>query len=48
MFDGEGNRRRRRRLRRENDLKTVAGQNLGGDLSEAVGKEAAVLADDGF
>ena len=47
-LDGKGNRRRRRRLRREHDLKTVAGQNFGGGLRKAVGKKPAVKADDDF
>jgi hypothetical protein len=32
IFHGEGNARRRRRLRRKDDFKIISGKNFGGDL----------------
>ncbi len=46
MFDRKGNRRRGRRLRREDDLETVAGQDFGGSSGETVGEKPAVKAND--
>ena len=45
LFDGKRDRGRGRGLRRQNDLKTIAGKDLRSDLGEAVGKESAVIAD---
>ncbi len=48
LFHGEGNRRRRRRFRREDNLKIVSGKNFRRDLREAVGKKPAVVTDNNF
>ena len=48
VFDGKGNRRRGRRLRCEDDLKTVAGKNISGGLGKAVGEKPAVKTDHHF
>ena len=45
LFDGKGNGGRGRGLRRQDDLKTIAGKDFRSDLGEAVGKESAVIAD---
>ncbi len=45
LFDREGNRRRGCRFRRENNLKTVASQDLGGSLGETVGEKPAIKTD---
>src|SRR5665213_182528 len=48
IFHGEGNGRRRRWLRREDDLKTISRKNFGGDSGETVGEKPAVKTDDDF
>ena len=48
IFDGERNRRRRRRFGREHDLKMISGQDFGGDLRKPVGKKTPVIADNNF
>jgi hypothetical protein len=45
-FHRERNRRRRRRLGREDDLEIVSGEHFGRRLREAVGEEPPVIADD--
>ena len=48
IFHGEGNARRRRRFRREDDLEIVSGKNFGGNLRKTVGEKTAVVADNDF
>ena len=47
-LDGKRNGRRRRRLRREHDLKTISGQNFSGGSRKSVRKKPAVKADNDF
>ena len=48
IFDGERNRRRRRRFGRKDDLKMISGENFGRELCKSVGEKPAVIADDDF